>query len=169
MPRNAAPFLGDAEREMSAADALSRQIVSALYDILGAYPRANVLPYWYAFSNTTAEGNAVGANATVQNTIKVSADAAFIATKIVGASTGDYLIFTRIAGSDRQLSNQPIHSVAFVGTAELPAILPKPLLIQPNSNINFDVTDLSGSTNEVYFTLAGFKVYNLQQYGPAAN
>jgi hypothetical protein len=61
--------------------------------------------------------------------------------------------------------NEPVHSAAFVGTAERPSILPKPLLIQPNSTVALDITDLSGAPNEVYFNLAGFKVYNLQQYG----
>lgn len=153
----------------SVTQSISKEIVKAMYDILGAYPRINVLPYWYQLSRTTAKGNAIAANATVSDTTKVSADAAFIATKVVGASTGDYLVNIRLAGSDRILMNEPIHSVAFVGTAERPAILPKPLLIQPNSNINYDLTDLSGSTNEVYLAWGGFKVYNLQQYGPDSN
>lgn len=153
----------------SATQQISKEIVKAMYDILGAYPRINVLPYWYQLSRTNAKSNAIPANATVSDVTKVSADAAFIATKVVGASTGDYLVNIRLAGSDRILMNEPIHSVAFVGTAERPAILSKPLLIQPNSSINYDLTDLSGASNEVYLAWGGFKVYNLQQYGPDAS
>ncbi len=150
----------------AATAGLGQEIVKALYDILGAYPRSNVLPYAYACSNTSAQSNAVGALATVENSIKISADAAFIATKITGTSTGDYLVSIRMAGSDRVLMNQSIHSAALVGTAERPSILPKPLLIQANSTVNMTYTDLSNATNEIYFTFIGFKVYDWQNYGP---
>ncbi len=66
----------------------------------------------------------------------------------------------RMDASDRQLMNQAIISSALVGTAERPAPLHKPLLLPANTTISFDLTDLSGATNQVYFTLAGFKVYN---------
>jgi hypothetical protein len=153
----------------AATQGLGKEVIRALYDILGAYPRANVLPYSYACSNTTAQGNAVGALATVENSIKISADAAFIATKITGTSTGDYLVSIRMAGSDRVLMNQAIHSAALVGTAERPSILPKPLLIQANSTVNMTYTDLSNASNEIYFTYIGFKVYDWQNYGPVAS
>lgn len=134
-------------------------IRQALFDILGAYPAANVLPYGYSFSNTTAKGNAVGAGATINNSIKITADSAFIARYVTGASTGAYLIFPRMDASDRQLVNEAVHSAAWVGTAERPNILPKPLLLPANTTISFDVTDLSGAENEVYFTFIGFKIY----------
>lgn len=146
-----------------ASQGLSKEIVQAIYDVMGAYPRANILPYIYAFSCTSIKGNALGALGASTQTIKVSADAPFIATKITGASTGDYSSEIRISGSDRILMNEAIHSAALVGTAERPGILPKPLLIQANAVITFNLTDLSNATNEVYFNLVGFKVYNLDQ------
>lgn len=152
----------------AATAGVGKEVIKALYDILGAYPRENVLPYGYACSNTITQGNAVTALATVENSIKISADAAFIATKITGTSTGDYLVTIRMAGSDRVLMNQAIHSAALVGTAERPSILAKPLLIQANSTVNMSYTDLSNATNEIYFTFLGFKVYNWQNYGPTS-
>lgn len=149
-----------------ATSGLGKEVIRALYDILGAYPRQNVLPYAYACSNTVAGGNALPALGTLENTIKISADAAFIATKITGTSTGDYLVAIRIAGSDRILMNQAVHSAALVGTAERPSILPKPLLIQANSTVAMTFTDLSNAQNEIYFTYIGFKVYDWQNYGP---
>jgi hypothetical protein len=140
-------------------------IRQALYDVLGAYPAANVMPYAYSFQLSTAVSQGpVPANGTSQASIKITADSAFIARYITGASTGAYLITPRIDASDRLLVNTPIHSAAFVGTAERPMILPKPLLLPANTTISFDVTDLSGQDNSVYFSFIGFKIYG---YTPA--
>jgi hypothetical protein len=135
------------------------QVRQALYDLLGAFPQDNVLPYCYNFSLTVAQGNALAANGTGVASIKISADSAFVAISARGASSGDFLIFPRTDASDRQLSNQATHSSAFVGTAERPGPFHKPLLLPANTTISFDLTDLSGAVNEIYFTLAGYKVY----------
>lgn len=132
----------------------------ALFDILGSYPQDNVLPYFYSLSNTVRGGNAIAANATVQNSIKVTADAAFVAMTVRGVVLGDLSIFLRTDSSDRQLMNQAVHSSAFLGTGQRPAPLHKPFLIPANTTLSFDLTDLSGAQNEIQLTLAGFKVYN---------
>jgi hypothetical protein len=140
-------------------------IRQALYDVLGAYPATNVMPYAYSFQLSAAvPAGAVPASGTSQASIKITADSAFIARYITGASSGAYLLTPRIDASDRLIVNTPIHSAAFVGTAERPMILPKSLLLPANSTISFDVSDLSGAENSVYFSLVGFKVYG---YTPA--
>ena len=90
----------------------------------------------------------------------IAADTAFIACAAQGTSDGDYTIFVRQDASDRQLMNIAVNSNAFTGTAERPGFFHKPLLLAASTTVSFDVTDLSGSTNQVWFTLAGFKVYN---------
>lgn len=135
------------------------QIRQALYDLLGAFPQENVMPYYYNFSLTSAKGNALAANSSGVASIKVSADSAFIGVSIRGASSGDYTIFPRTDASDRQLVNEAIHSAAFVGTAERPGPLHKPLLCPANTTLSFDLQDLSGQENQIYFTVAGYKVY----------
>ncbi len=139
-------------------------IKQALYDILGDYPADNVLPYWYQAANVTGSANnpSLAANGTGQNSIKISADAAFIACSVRGASTGDYTAFVRQDASDRQLMNQQIHSSALMGTAERPGPLHKPMLLPANTTISMDYTDLSGAINEIYLSFVGFKVYNRQ-------
>lgn len=141
----------------------------ALFDILGSYPQDNVLPYFYSFSNTARRGAAgtpsgtIAAGATIQQSIKISADSAFVACSVRGASLSDYLIFFRTDSSDRQLMNagEPVISTAITGTAQRPAPLHKPLLLPANTTISFDVTNLDTvNSNDVYFTFAGFKVYN---------
>lgn len=134
-------------------------IRQALYDVFGAYPAANVLPYAYSFTRAAVTGNAIAAGVTVTPTIKISADSAFIATQVRGVSKGSYRILPRMDSSDRVLANEAVHNNAYVGTAERPAPLPKPLLLPANTTISFDVTDLSGSDNDVFFTLMGFKIY----------
>jgi hypothetical protein len=143
-----------------------RDPIAALYDIFGSYPRENVLPYFESFNLTQAQGTALAALGTGRASIRVSADAAFVATYITGTASGEYLAFMRTDSSDRQLMNDPVHSAAIVGTGERPFIFPKPLLLAPNTTISFDLTDLSNAVNEIYFTLCGFKVYR-RQYASA--
>lgn len=140
-------------------------IKQALYDVLGNYPLNNVLPYDYGFELSDRLGTQVPANGTASASIKVTADAAFIACSIRGASTGDFLTFMRIDSSDRQLMNVATHSVALVGTGERPAPLHKPLLLEANTTVSFDITDLSGAANDVYFYLFGFKAYQTRTVG----
>lgn len=137
-----------------------QDLVNALYDIFGSYPRKNVLPYAYQWNLTGA--NQVGAGATGRASIKVSADAAFNSVYMTGTSSGAYSLFMRTDSSDRQLMDDAVHSATAVGTAERPFILPKPLLLAPNTTLSFSVQDLSGNANDIYFTMWGFKVYRRQ-------
>jgi len=134
-----------------------QDMINALYDIFGSYPRKNVLPYANGFTLTGT--TQLAANGIQRPTVPTSADAAHIITHVAGASTGEYTLFLRTDSSDRQLMRIPVHSAAMVGTAELPFKLPKPLLAAPNTTISFEIQDLSGLANDVYLTLWGFKVY----------
>ncbi len=160
--------LGDVDPgQMSEGFGLPPQdLINSLYDIFGSYPRKNVLPYFFSFSLLSATNNALTPLGTQRPSIKITADAAMISTLFTGASTGEYSIFIRTDSSDRQLMQFPVHSASIVGTAERPFVLPKPLLLAPNTTLSFDITDLSNATNEVWFTLAGFKVYR-RQYAAA--
>lgn len=136
------------------------QTRQALFDILGSYPQDNVLPYYYSLNNTVLGANPIAANTTIQNSIKITADAAFVAMDIRGCVQGDMLLFMRTDSSDRQLMNQPVNSNNFLGTAQWPSPLRKPFLIPANTTLSFDLTDISGAQNQIWLTLAGFKVYN---------
>jgi hypothetical protein len=138
----------------------------SIFDVFGAFPQDNVIPYAYAFQNTASNGAAgtpngvLGANSTALNQIRISADSAFIAVSIRGVSDGPYTLFMQQDASDRQLQNIAVNADTVVGTAERPGPLHKPLLLPANTTISFTLADLSGSNNNVWFTLAGFKVYN---------
>lgn len=131
----------------------------ALYDTLGDFPLNNVLPYDYGINRTAAQGTAVPANGSIQDSIKITADAAFLGLDVRGASTGSYLVFLRVDNSDRQLMNIATHSNAFVGTGQRPAPLRKPLLLPANTTISIEISDLSGNENNVYLYFHGYKLY----------
>lgn len=145
-----------------------QDFINALYDIFGAYPRTNTIPYANGFTLTGLTGSnaALTANGIARPSVKTSADAAHIVTKITGASTGAYSLFVRSDSSDRQYMTVPVHSDAMIGTAEHPFPLPKPMLLAPNTTLSFDLQDLSGQPNDVWLTLWGFKVYR-RQYAAA--
>lgn len=162
MPGMGAGPVGVPEEQVPAMGMPPQDLINALYDIFGSYPRRNVLPYMYQFRLTEAEGTWLAAGGRGLASIKVSADASFICTYLTNGSTGEYLVFMRTDSSDRILMNDPVHSATAVGTAERPMILPKPLLLAPNTTITFELQDLSGAQNEIYFTMVGFKVYRRQ-------
>jgi hypothetical protein len=138
----------------------------SIFDVFGAFPQDNVIPYFYAFQNTSSNGAAgtpngiLGANGTALNQIRISADSAFIACSMRGVSDGPYTIFMQQDASDRQLQNIAVNADTVVGTAERPGPLHKPLLLPANTTLSFTLADLSGSNNNVWVTMGGFKVYN---------
>ena len=147
MPSTVAPQGGDA-----AGNDLGlppQDLINSLYDIFGSYPRKNVLPYANGF--TLAGSTQLAGNGQALPTIQTTSDAAHIITKITGVSTGAYTLMTI-----------PVNSAAMVGTAELPFILPKPLMLAPNTTLSIQVVDISGQPNDIYFTIWGFKVYRRQ-------
>lgn len=168
----ALPGMGDggvySSGEQDAFGLPPQDLINSLYDIFGKYPRKNVLPYANGFSLLSSDTNspALTALGTSRPKVQTSSDAAHIITAITGASTGEYSVFMRTDSSDRQLMYIPVISAAMVGTGERPFYLPKPLLLAPNTTLSFDITDLSNNTNEVWFTLWGFKIYR-RQYAAA--
>lgn len=145
-----------------------QDFINALYDIFGSYPRTNCIPYANGFTLSGVGGASpqLLANGVGRPSVKTSADAAHIITHITGTSAGAYSLFMRSDSSDRQYMTIPVHNDAMVGTAERPFPLPKPMLLAPNTTLSFDLQDLSGQPNDIWFTLWGFKVYR-RQYAAA--
>jgi hypothetical protein len=138
----------------------------AIFDVMGAFPQDNVIPYFYAWQNTASNGAAgtpngiLGANSTALNQIRISADSAFIAISLRGVSDGPYTIFLQQDASDRQLMNMAVNADTIVGTAERPGPFHKPLLLPANTTLTITMADISGQNNNVWGCFAGFKVYN---------
>jgi hypothetical protein len=77
---------------------------------------------------------------------------------LVGAASSGILIRFQDDGNDVNWQNQPIHSMA-VGTSEYEPwyILPKPYLIQRNSNLNVEVENLTEDPKRIYVVFGGWK------------
>ncbi len=123
--------------------------------------RKYVTPYWF-----TTDGGVVSvpANQTVEVDTLVGSEGHAEFTHILRAF-GDATDLTAnpfevelINPQTRQtLMNGRIHS-QFIGNAQNPQPFPAPFLIPAGQILRFRITDLSGSTNNVYLTLRGFKV-----------
>lgn len=141
-------------------------IRQSIFDVFGAFPQDNVIPYFYTYQNTSSNGGPgtpngiLGANSTALNQIRISADSAFIACSMRGVSDGPYTTFMQQDASDRQLMNAAVNADTIVGTAQRPGPFHKPLLLPANTSLSFTMADLSGQNNNIYVVLGGFKVYN---------
>lgn len=151
--------------DISAAELLSlppgpREMVKALLNIQGALfttfgdvPPGNVQPFFFGFTTTlTALGTST------QN-IRITQEADFVANAVVGTSDGDFTTLPRQDSSGRLLASIAVHNSALVGTAQRPGYLQKPWYLPANTTVTFDLTDLSNAENEVYFYLAGYKIF----------
>lgn len=110
-----------------------------------------VWPYWL----TTDEDVSVGANASVDAQMTIGGDAHFEAFQWAAVSTGDFWFEATNPRTGQTIMNGKVHSTAGVGTSQLPTILPVSWLLPKSDAIRFTFTDLSGSTNQIWFTIAG--------------
>ena len=96
---------------------------------------------------------------TWQSSLRIDADADFLIRKIVSTQTGAYTLKITDSTSQSYWYDQAQHNSVASGTAQYPFTFSKPRLVQKNSSINFELTDLSLSPNNVQLILEGAKVY----------
>jgi hypothetical protein len=121
--------------------------------------RGGALLSWYQ----NALNFSFAGNDTLNQILRIDADAAFLVRKIVGnGATGSPISYAvRISdsgGSEYWFDNEQA-DVNTVGTAQYPNLLARPRLVPANSSVNFELRDLTGSTNNVQIILEGAKVY----------
>ncbi len=122
--------------------------------------RKYVTPYWM-----TTEGGmvTVPANQTVEVDTLVGDEGHFESSHILrkftgGVATTSPFELELINPQTRQsLMNGRIHSY-MIGNAQNPQPFPAPFLIPAGQTLRFRITDLSGSTNNVYLTLRGMRI-----------
>ena len=97
----------------------------------------------------------VSANGTASFTFESDASADTELQKLMVASTGIFSFTLRERDTNRLLMPQAIHSQNGWGNAEFPYYFADTYLLERQKQLIMDVTDLSGSENFLYLTIAG--------------
>jgi hypothetical protein len=145
---------------------------------LAASIRQGKFPWWYPGRardkaiDTFAYGTdftPLNASATVQNSINISGDSAFVilAAVLVETDTANttflanrpLLFRIQDTGSGRYLSNIAVHADNWFGTAELPKYWDIPKIIAPNSTLVVEAQNLEAVNRNVRVTFHGFKIF----------
>jgi hypothetical protein len=117
----------------------------------------------------------LNANATVQNSININGDSAFVILSAVLVET-DVLNTTFLAqrpllfglqdtGSGRNLMNTPMHADNWFGTAELPKYWDIPKILAPNSTFNVTAINLEAVNRNVRVAFHGIKIFSFSPGG----
>src|SRR3990167_832349 len=120
--------------------------------------RKYIIPYWLT-TDTPNQPVALTGNGSASAIGKIGDDAQFEAYSLCVVSTGAFTMTIQEVRSKQYLMNGPISSQAAWGTARLPTFFPVPYLIPRGAKLQFNFVDLSGSTNNIYVTLAGRSIY----------
>jgi hypothetical protein len=118
------------------------------------------VPYDYVFPQTViALANGQG-NMVLQ--IMFDSDFEWIFT--VGSSTGAFTITVNDSSTGRNLSNSPVLSSLYMGTAQLPFPFVEPYLLARSTTITAAVQDASGAPNNtINLVFKGFKLFPQDQ------
>ena len=126
----------------------------------------------FTYSALWFGATALGANGTVNVPTQITADSDFIVQRMnlvsyTAADTPevnpDFTLLVTIAGSGRQLMDQPQHVNNIVGNFfdnRVPSDLPFPYLIQANNTINAQLVNRSAQAqNYTQLSYIGFKIF----------
>lgn len=110
------------------------------------------------------------AGATTANPINISGESAFCCVSMALVETNEVdttfllnrplLASIRDSGSDRLLSNTPIHVDNWFGTAELPSFLDVPKIFAPAGTMVIQLQNLEAVARNVRIALRGFKIFS---------
>lgn len=143
--------------------------------------RGGRYPWWYPDAAKSlaidyfvygTEWLPLGSGATVQNNINISGEAAFVVLSgvLVETDTDNTVFLAQApllfqisdAGSNRQLSNIPIHASNWFGTAQEPKYWDVPKIFAPNSTLAVTAQNLEATARNVRIALHGFKIFKFQ-------
>ena len=113
-----------------------------------------VTPFWL---NPVESTVSLAANASTNLTIKVG-QGHFQALQMTGVSTGNFSVEVMEVRTRRTLMNGVITQTNGLGNAQYPYFMPTPYLIRQGDVINVKITDLSGDTNRIFWSMFG-KMY----------
>lgn len=138
---------------------------SSSYLALYAKSGKNIIGIDYFGYNTTLLG--VVAAGSASNTTQIQSDSDFVvvymsANAITAAAALPFLAATlqiTDTGTGKTFFNQPALMGLIMGQGGYPFLLPSPRVIAPNTNVKFDITNLSGTTNDYYISMLGARIY----------
>lgn len=113
------------------------------------------IPYDFVFPNVVLTALQVG----VPSAPQFDADADFEWIETVSTQTGIYSVQLTDTSTGRLLSNNPVNSLNFSGTAQLPHVLIEPYIIPRATAIKAVFNDLSNAGNTIQLTLRGYKLF----------
>lgn len=105
---------------------------------------------------------AIGAGLTQNFSIPIYPDSYFVIKKLTSTQTAPFGVRLVNGATGRFFSNDRINNANVMGTIQLPNRLSDPVVVPPSSNLQVEITDLSGAPNTVQAALIGFRVFNLQ-------
>lgn len=121
-----------------------------------------MIPFSYGHSITLAASSANVSVLTLANDSQFLLQAIFATcTKDVDTdfTSNNFSVQIQDGGTGRLFSNIRIPQRAGIGNAFFGVQEAQGLLFAPNTNIQFDVLDLSADTNVVTFVLKGYKIF----------
>lgn len=136
---------------------------------LALYARSgqSILGIDYFGYNCEIDNLAAGASG--QALVQIQSDSDFVLTYLsanglvtaTGATLGFLNATTQITdtGTGKTFFNQPALMGLVFGLSGYPFLLPAPRLIAPNTNIKFDITNLTATANTYYISMLGARIY----------
>jgi hypothetical protein len=160
------------EISMQGIDRLGYKLTGAMARLFGSMAARDEEVYFYTLdpNGFVALPNAVGGQ--IVGNVRITQEADFVATRIMqqgvradnGQLTGTSSWTAAIteSGSDRQMSNQPIHLNCLCGWAQQCVPFPKNKLFRRNSTltITFVNTWAPGFITNIYLAIWGYKIYD---------
>jgi hypothetical protein len=116
--------------------------------------RKGAYPFWL----TTETAIVMGANKTVEADMLIGDDGSFEGSHFCYVSTGDFQMSVFNPLTKQTIMNGTIRASGALGDARYPQELPAPWLVPQGERLRARFTDLSGSSNTVYYTVRGRKV-----------
>ena len=131
------------------------EIMERMEQIFRGRPRT--MPYFW----TTDEKVALAGNAGPTDfQVRMGDEAWSELHKFSAVSTGLFNTNLRETDSGQQFMPLALRNDLLFGSGEFPSILAESTLLEPNMKLTAALTDLSGSTNTIWLTLAGRKVFS---------
>jgi hypothetical protein len=140
---------------------------SSTYLTLYARQGQQVLGIEYFGYSVEMDNIAAGAAAT--SIFQVQSDSDFVCTYLSGVCVNPAsaaidpvptgLIQITDTGSGKTFFNQPTFLGLVLGQGGYPFLLPAPRLIAPNTNIQYNVTNLQTAPRNIYITMLGARIF----------